>query len=951
MKKIGTFMMVAAVAAFSFASCQKEIANDTSNDTVKMHIHAVSSTVDTKTVVSENQEGYYDINWCAGDQIQVLEFIGDNLSQDVSSVALTADTENATFEVELVAKTGGPFLYETVFPAESYSVSSSGFYRLTIPDQQTFSSNSFDGKSDVLISRTLHVDEQPTELNLEYKRIGSAGRMVLKGITAGETINSVVFSTEEGYIAGYSKFDPTTAGFTETYSASKKSIELTPASTMTATGEDVVWFRLYAITLTDNFKVVVTTDAATYTKEVDLAKANRELSFADGGLSKFNVAFAAENREAKSTTQYIQVTDASTLASGDIIRLGCASKGKAAGAMGGNSYFASADATFSNGVMTSNDAIDIVLGESEGVWTLTTSEGMIGTTGAKTLKIGSGTNTWTISIDKDGHASITSTNTSYGTIKYNSSAPRFLNYASGQTAIEIYKLDDGKQNQSISFDKVEVLAFLGETVDSPSLSGAQTAVTYSSGDESVATVDPTSGEISLVGVGSAVITAEAVAENDYRAAKASYSISVGTAHESLAELVAQGAPTSEGKLVKVGLNNEPIESIYVSKSGDRVGVYVSVGDNDIELYHYGVPEHWLAGGTISGYAIGEWCLFNDSVWEIVLYSWDDLEYSAPAAVAVESVNLDKSGVEVEEGQSTTLVATINPSNATNKNVTWESSNDAIATVVDGLVTGVSAGTATITVTTEDGGKTATCSVTVSAPTKYSITVAEDIDNGTVSADMSEAQAGVTVTLTVTPDSGYVLETLTVATESGTPVTVSEENQFTMPAENVNIDASFKVNGGGQDIIKKYVKVTSSADLSDGTYLIVCEDQNCAFNGALAALDAVSNTVAVDPENGEIAYSADIASAEFTFTATNGAFKGTGGMYFGNASNSNALTSSATALTNTVSFSDGNADIVSAGGAYLRYNATSGQTRFRYYKSSTYSAQKAIQLYKYVEITK
>ena len=79
---------------------------------------------------------------------------------------------------------------------------------------------------------------------------------------------------------------------------------------------------------------------------------------------------------------------------------------------------------------------------------------------------------------------------------------------------------------------------------------------------------------------------------------------------------------------------------------------------------------------------------------------------------VESVTLDKDAVELTEGADITLTATVNPSNATNKNISWTSSDNAIATVENGKVTAVKAGTATITVKTEDGNKTATCAVTV-----------------------------------------------------------------------------------------------------------------------------------------------------------------------------------------------------------------------------------------------
>ena len=84
----------------------------------------------------------------------------------------------------------------------------------------------------------------------------------------------------------------------------------------------------------------------------------------------------------------------------------------------------------------------------------------------------------------------------------------------------------------------------------------------------------------------------------------------------------------------------------------------------------------------------------------------------PASVPVTGVTLDKTTLELFTGGSATLTATVQPDDATSKNVTWQSDNANVATVENGKVTAKAAGTATITVTTEDGCKTATCQVTV-----------------------------------------------------------------------------------------------------------------------------------------------------------------------------------------------------------------------------------------------
>ena len=94
-------------------------------------------------------------------------------------------------------------------------------------------------------------------------------------------------------------------------------------------------------------------------------------------------------------------------------------------------------------------------------------------------------------------------------------------------------------------------------------------------------------------------------------------------------------------------------------------------------------------------------------------------------VPVTGVTLNKSSISLTVGSTANLTATVTPDNATNKALTWSTSDAAKATVSNGLVTAVAEGTATITVTTADGNKTDTCTVTVT-PAGSSIAVLDHI---------------------------------------------------------------------------------------------------------------------------------------------------------------------------------------------------------------------------------
>lgn len=88
---------------------------------------------------------------------------------------------------------------------------------------------------------------------------------------------------------------------------------------------------------------------------------------------------------------------------------------------------------------------------------------------------------------------------------------------------------------------------------------------------------------------------------------------------------------------------------------------------------------------------------------------------APTVIAVTSVSLDKNTLSIKKGESAILTATVKPSNATNQSVKWSTSNSNV-TVSNGEVTGKAVGTSVVTVTTDDGGYTAQCTVNVAENT-------------------------------------------------------------------------------------------------------------------------------------------------------------------------------------------------------------------------------------------
>lgn len=134
-------------------------------------------------------------------------------------------------------------------------------------------------------------------------------------------------------------------------------------------------------------------------------------------------------------------------------------------------------------------------------------------------------------------------------------------------------------------------------------------------------------------------------------------------------------------------------------------------------------------------------------------------------VPVTGVKLNQTSAELAVGETLKLIPTVEPTDATNQNVRWTSSNTEVATVENGVVTAVKAGKAIITVTTDDGAKKATCTVTVkekddggntgggTVTTSYTITV-NQTNGGKISPSTVSVTKGSDKTFTITANEGY-----------------------------------------------------------------------------------------------------------------------------------------------------------------------------------------------------
>ena len=309
-------------------------------------------------------------------------------------------------------------------------------------------------------------------------------------------------------------------------------------------------------------------------------------------------------------------------------------------------------------------------------------------------------------------------------------------------------------------------------------------VEWSASDETSATVDD-NGLVTAVGKGSCTIT---VTAKDGGTVSRSCTITVpntATYVESAEDF--QSAHPYEKNSSNIWVyEKENADSISVTFSeeteleADSDGDYILIKDeNGKEIGKYYGAE--LAGKTVTVEGSKVWLqLVSDAIdSKDYGYSVTKIETDVPATIAVTGVSLNKTVLELTEGDVTTLTVTVQPTEATNQKVSWSSDKEEVATVDgDGKVTAVAAGTATITVTTEDGGKTASCKVTVTEKEAESVPV-ESVSLNMATLELTEGETA-ELEVSIVPDEA-TNKTVIWSSDNEEVATVDENGKVTAVA--------------------------------------------------------------------------------------------------------------------------------------------------------------------------
>ncbi|MBR4028983.1 MAG: BACON domain-containing protein [Alistipes sp.] len=297
MKNIFKSLMLVAVAAMGIA-CQENIEENYAPINPNEVVMTINADMDeTRTYIDEANSC---VQWSEGDQLKVIE----NSATYRTTTKTTIEDGKAKFTVAFPANTSASeFTYNALFPAmavveDDAEKINPAKVKVVVMEAQKPTATSFDPQADILVANQVVAEAQPTELNMQFKRLVAMGKMTLKGLPTDATISQVVFTAGASDVLAGRNYVNATTGKVSEYGYYGKTNTITLNYAEVISSRDIYFIsNPFTMEAGEVFTVKVVCNDATYTREVSIPE-GRSLTFTEGNLATFSVDMTTADKEA-----------------------------------------------------------------------------------------------------------------------------------------------------------------------------------------------------------------------------------------------------------------------------------------------------------------------------------------------------------------------------------------------------------------------------------------------------------------------------------------------------------------------------------------------------------------------------------------------------------------------------------------------------------------------------
>jgi len=634
MKSIFKLFVPVTVAAIALFSCQKEIQVPVNPDTVYITVTAEAqdfANEGTKTYIGTYQGTANTILWGTGESMKLAVTAGESTSFANSSETDSFYGEKeATFGFSVSPGEASEYVFQGIYPASSAVANSNNnptAYKVKLPEIQNATAESYDPAAYIMVAQPETFSSVQTSWKASFRRATALNKITLKNVPSGVSIKRVEITTPTGkYLAGARHIDLSSGESNDIYSGGGRTetVEVKFATALSGTNVDV-WFTSWDVEVEagETLTIVAYTTAKTsYTKTITVPS-GKSIKFQEGFLNTLGASLSG-----------ITPDDVTELEDGNYVIL----------AKNDDNYYAMKAETVSNDTRMASIAYTGSLssynGDADMIWNVSKSgSSYILANSGKYLGFSGSDNkafwneagsSWTTdnylidivwdSSSNSYHATLNSND--QRKLSRNSGSDWFAFYTSDQQKDLIFVpatvdsryavtliFEDGEQNETdaVALTTATYNTFLGlDLVASPNVTAITNNISWTYEDNDGVIDEFDDGALTLTGTaGTATVTASFAGDENYRAAEASYTITVSAVSGPQYELVSTANDVVAGDYIITWNNSYYLPSGSTSGTNPAVGTGITVSNNKITNTVTSAMVWTFTGDNTNGFTISD----------------------------------------------------------------------------------------------------------------------------------------------------------------------------------------------------------------------------------------------------------------------------------------------------------------------------------------------------------